>query len=492
MAGLSTTGFTRKTLAQLLDTASANARNTFGNDLNTSDDSVFRQIYGPLSQELDTLWQELQATYSAYTKAGAEGIHLDNFYSFVGIQRLDAAQATETILVGSDGTTPDPTVIAPPRFSNEFGVGFTLTGNTTIGADNTYAYRILIGDLAINTSYTVTLSTTAGVTQTLNVATTNEASRLTALSQIRTFILTTRPDLSTLMVLDSTGLYVGYENTTTFEIPSISFNLTLSPFAGRRYSRFDVRSENRGLQEGRDRDTYSINPTFTGFQEAIGAGAFFRGRNVETDAQYRARAERDINTVVSDSSTAQSIANEVERQAGVVDTAIYENPTNAATTTVPSPYAVHVLAFGGSSADIAAAILRRIPLNIQTVGSSSVQVNNNAGTNVNVRFSFATQIPLDFRIDYDTVDDTLLTISEEGTLRTTIINFVNALGIGQQLNIFTLQSAIVTALGVNRLSALTVNVRQTGNPTYQTTNFMATFEQILRQVDPTVVTFNKI
>lgn len=479
MAGITNSGFNRKTLTEILESLSANAKQQFGQDFNTDDDSVFKQLSGPFSIELDEIWQQTEAAYSAYTQAGAEGVHLDNFYAFRGVGRLDSAPSTDNLMVGTDDNLADPFTLTNTRFTSPFDVTYEQTNGTdTIGVDNTRAYRILVDDLQNNTTYQVSIADSSGTTQTVGVGVTDDASKIPALNAIRTHIITHRSDITGNIFIDSTGLYVGYSSATEFNITASTFNLSLDPFAGRRYSLVPIRSLERGVQSGEDESIYTINPTFTGFVEAQGGGSFFVGRNVETDAEYRLRAQTVINT--TGSSSADSIINRIVSQTNATEVVVFENPTDAPTTEVPQSYAIHIIVFGGTPADIGQAIFDTVPLNISMFGSTAVQVPNNSGTNTTVRYSPVDEVSLTFRLDYDTTDDSLLTTEEQTLIQNAVVNYTNNLNIGGDLQIFPLQSIIVTALPAGRLSALTVNVRETISGSFQTTDYVADFDEILR------------
>lgn len=489
MAGLTNDGFTRKILTEIIDSIKQNGRNEFGADLNTSDDSAFMQVAGPFSLELDAIWQASEAAYNAYTQNGAEGIHLDNILSSFGTTRLGAQAPRDTVLVVTGPTAPtSQTVQTTSVFTDSNDNTYNPTSATVVGLSNTRAYRVLNSDLALNTSYDLEVTDDNNTQQTTTLQVTDEASKASVLTSIRTFIETHRSDSVGNIFTGTDGLYVGFSDSTTFDLLPTSVAMFFTPAVGNRYSQVSILSPDIGRATITDDDTYTLTPTITGFVESVSTGDAFAGRDIETDAEYTLRYQQIENS--QEQSSAVSIINTVEGQTGVVDAVLYENPTNLATTEVPQAYSYHVVVLGGSSTDIATAIHQNAPANVNPYGSIQVTVQDILGNDQVTRFSRASEVNLEIRVDYNTNDGSFLTAAEQTAVQTSLVAYQNALNIGDDFFTFQALGRVISAVSSNRLSTVTINVRRVGG-VYQNSDIVATFEEKL-QYPATNIFFNKL
>lgn len=493
MAGLTNTGFERKTRLQIEESINANARQAFGSEFNTGDDSSFKQLAGPFTVELDNIWQETQAAYSAYTRTGAEGVHLDNFYSFRGIARLNAESGTETLMVGSDQSLPDPFTLTGVSLTNPQGVSFTQTSASDVLASaTTHAYRILVSEVSDNTTYVLTIRDSQNVERQFTYHVSPTSSATTFLANLREDLINNITDLSDKIVSNSTGLYIGYKSVPVFDSTTQPFSMRFDTALGTKFNRVRIRSSIVGRVNGSNGNTYSLTPSFPGFVEAVGANdnTFTNGRNVETDAEFRVRAEGQGSTTAVNSSNRLSAA--LNALTGVSNTIVYQNPTPTATTQVNEPYAAHVIVFGGDANLIASTILNNSPLNIRYVGNRVVQVPNDSGTNTAVRFSFGENLNIQIRVDYDTNDDVPLSQNEVGGIRDAVASYVNGLAVGSTLSTFIVQSVVLSRVPVGRINNLVINVRESGtNTAFSQNDFPANFNQRLN-LSQESIDFNKI
>ena len=99
--GLTTTGFSRKTLAviksEIEDTLRASP--AYGTDTDTSAESVLGQLIGIFAGQLATGWETLEAVYNARSPNGATSAALDNLCALTGVVRLPATKGTVTLTV---------------------------------------------------------------------------------------------------------------------------------------------------------------------------------------------------------------------------------------------------------------------------------------------------------------------------------------------------------------------------------------------------------
>ena len=85
MAGLTSTGFTKKTLQEIREDLQAALRAAFGDDINLDADSVFGRLVDNFAKPLADVWEALEAVYHSQYPSTAEGVALDNALSLIHI-----------------------------------------------------------------------------------------------------------------------------------------------------------------------------------------------------------------------------------------------------------------------------------------------------------------------------------------------------------------------------------------------------------------------
>ena len=118
MAGLTSTGLSIKRLQEVRDDISSNLRAFFGEDINTTEDSVFGQIRDSVAPGESSLWEQVQIVYDSQAPSRAEGQQLDDNAAIVGVFRLANLPSTVNASISGVNNTLLPT-------------GFTVAVNTT-------------------------------------------------------------------------------------------------------------------------------------------------------------------------------------------------------------------------------------------------------------------------------------------------------------------------------------------------------------------------
>jgi uncharacterized phage protein gp47/JayE len=105
--GLTSSGFMRKPLTQIIADLSADWQTAFGQTVNVAPQSGDGQIIGVMGDRLDDLWQLAEAVYNARNPNAATGVQQDAISALTGTLRKGAAfsKALRTILIGSSGAT---------------------------------------------------------------------------------------------------------------------------------------------------------------------------------------------------------------------------------------------------------------------------------------------------------------------------------------------------------------------------------------------------
>jgi uncharacterized phage protein gp47/JayE len=171
MAGVDSTGFTIKTLAEVLADLDASLRTELGENLRLDADSVLGQIRGAIGTEISLVWEALGEVAAALDPDQAVGVYLDALAALSGITpRQQATRSTGTITVnGTSGT-----VI--PAGSRVRDAASTVTVETTAsatiaGATSVPVQALTTGPIeAAAASLTVIVTPVAGWSSSTNAA----------------------------------------------------------------------------------------------------------------------------------------------------------------------------------------------------------------------------------------------------------------------------------------------------------------------------------
>lgn len=105
MTGLSSAGFTPKTLAEITEDIQVRLRSTFGSGVDTTTDEVLMQIVNAFALELEELWNGALLQYDFLNPNNAEGIALDNIGAITNTPRLAGSKSTVTVnITGTQGS----------------------------------------------------------------------------------------------------------------------------------------------------------------------------------------------------------------------------------------------------------------------------------------------------------------------------------------------------------------------------------------------------
>ncbi len=97
MAGLTSTGFDAKTLAEITEAVQGRLRGFFGSGVDTVSDSVIMNLINPILIEVQENWEDAQLNYDFFNPGNAEGIALDNIGAITNTPRLSGAKSTVVV-----------------------------------------------------------------------------------------------------------------------------------------------------------------------------------------------------------------------------------------------------------------------------------------------------------------------------------------------------------------------------------------------------------
>ena len=155
--GISSTGFNRKRLDQILADKNAEVKAIFGDNFNVSPESPDGQINGVISESDANLWELAELAYNAFNPSAAVGVTLSNLVQMNGITRLAATNsraqltltgtAATTIPIGSLVSTSD----TGDQFATEVEIVLDGGGNGIVFASalNTGPIEALTGTLTV-------------------------------------------------------------------------------------------------------------------------------------------------------------------------------------------------------------------------------------------------------------------------------------------------------------------------------------------------------
>jgi hypothetical protein len=103
--GLTSTGFVRKPLEQILADIETRQRATIAEDLDQSTESIVGQLNGIYAREIALAWEALEDVHDSYDPDKAEDTALVNLAKLTGTEKRDASYSTVTMTVNLDAGT---------------------------------------------------------------------------------------------------------------------------------------------------------------------------------------------------------------------------------------------------------------------------------------------------------------------------------------------------------------------------------------------------
>lgn len=282
--GLTSAGFTRPTLTDIIADTKNEYRYVFGQNVNVAENSMLDKIITIHAEREYSLWELMENVYYSQTLAGAEGKYLDDIYSKQGVYRNAATKASGAVFVGVDNTVPY-------TFEFSAGVYTTLNGTfintTSINiSGNVAAQTIKTTDLSIGI-YTFTITDPQGITQTLNLNLTNTSIGSSQVNSffaaIREFIVgyTTNNNYELIQIDTLAGIiYIGYDTNLNLKGLQTTISLKSTPIVGTRYISLEFQAISAGYNPVLSSSASEISPKPSGYLSATNPSDFYSGTNV--------------------------------------------------------------------------------------------------------------------------------------------------------------------------------------------------------------------
>lgn len=146
--GISTEGFKRKRLDQLLEELNAEVKSIFGDNFNVSSESPDGQINGIISESNANLWEIAEESYNAFNPSSATGVTLSNLVQLNGITRLPSTPSrVQLSLTGTPGIViPINSLVSTSDTSDQFSTELEVTLDGA-GNGSVFASALIVGPI---------------------------------------------------------------------------------------------------------------------------------------------------------------------------------------------------------------------------------------------------------------------------------------------------------------------------------------------------------
>ena len=491
--GLNDYGFTIPSLDTLVAQTKESLIAAFGETFNTQANSVVDKLTTILNEREYQLILLAAAIYAAGTMSGAEGIYLDELLGRRGIYRRGKTKSTGTVEMTVNSTVPYNLIYTPDSFTVDNG-NFVLTGNTTV-AGRVIAQRILNSDLVLG-KYTFQVVSSADnamktLTLTLQNKTPGSAQLNSFLYSIKDFIVQNTTDLNEDLIFVDTAagaLYIGYTSAKELVGLNSRIDFRSSPIVGQRTLSFEVVAVEAGVLSREANTVTQISPTPSGFISLNNMTAFAAGTDVETDNEYKLRAQ----SITSESSkaTRPAIISALLGVEGVQKVKIFSNNTDERDSYGIPPYKFEPVVYGGVTEDISNALYNTIALSNGTYGSTFMDIPTEDDGVERIYHSKAAATNYNVLVRYQ---GKTLSTTEQDTIRTAIKTMTDSLSIADVLYNIQLVAAVAGSISAGRFTQLVVQVKKASEGTGSyTSNDIALGMREVFALDPSNILFQQI
>jgi uncharacterized phage protein gp47/JayE len=470
MAGITATGFVKKTLAEIKAEREASYRQAFGASINLQPPSNFATIIGIESEREAKVWDLAEECWNSRSRSGAQGVSLDNVGELTATERLEAtkSQIVDQIFFGDVGTVIDTNVILSvvgnptAKFKPDSSVVLeagtnevqTLTfsgtpasgvwsivmpdaqatANLAFGA-NAAAVQAAINalegweDVTVSgnygTGFVLTFAGSAGKQPWANVTTTDT-------------LQTVAPAAITITVTETTpGVAQATAKMIATEVgPVVAAAGTLSV----------------------------IDTPVTGLTSTKNLSDADLGRLVEEDADYRIRQGEDVQKGGATIEAIRTVLKNTENVPGVKEVIVFQNNTLTTDGDGRPPKSVQIFVDGGENQDIGDTIwYKGAAGGIETFGDIEVEVVDSQGLTQLVYFN--RPVDKNVYVTLDVVRDTdAFPTDGSDQLKENIVEFGDTLKIGDEVLVYPkLLPAIVA--GIPGITDISIKLGFSASPT---------------------------
>ena len=456
---LTSTGVSRATLSEIIDSMSESAKAQFGDTFDTSDTSVAGILIRLIADVVDQSAEFAEAVYNANDPETAVGVNLDRAASLVGVTRLDATNSTVDAIVSGDFNTiiPSGSIVevdgTAVRFESQNTITLDLDGAIKGTTEVTAVLNNTDYDVIING---ITFTYTSDGDATAEEIAAGLVGQITAGSEP----VTATDNLDGTFTVESDDYEVGF-------IMSLDAGLTprkvdkLTPF----------QSQDTGPVQSPSGTLINIISPLLGWDSVTNPMDATQGRNLETDTELRIR--RRVSLAIAGATTLPAIRSALLALTSVEAAVVIENDTTVIDGDGRPPKSFEAIVLGGDEADIARVIWEDKPIGIETYGSESYIHTDEQGLPRTINFSRPTEIYTHVRVSYTiNPEETFPSATGENAILQAVLATGNNLSIGDDVIPARFFGPIYTT--VNGIGELTVEVATSAGPldppgAYQTT-----------------------
>lgn len=351
--GVLSTGFAKKTLADILSEIETQQKADIDPNLNTLATSVIGQFNGIFADKVREIWDVLEGVYNGAYPDSASGAQLDGVAAITGATRIGAKQSTVSLFVTGDVGT---SLVSGRRAKVPGGGSFITQVNGTIAAANAWAPTTAYAtdDIVTNTD---------GSTDRIYVATAGGTSAGAG-----------GPTTTGTNIVDGTVTwrFLG-EGLGFAQISSLSVAFTA--VVGQAFTITEIETPVSGWLG------------VSNLEDAV------LGRDIETDEAFRARREQLIR--VSGAATLEALRAAIINTTGVNQALVFENTTLITDVNGVPGKAFEAVVSGGTDLDVATTIFLTKPLGIQSFGNDVFEtVVDSQGISHSIDFSRPTDLEI--------------------------------------------------------------------------------------------------
>lgn len=468
MGKVTSYGYERKTLSDILTSMKSNLRSKLGNDWNVETGSIEDQFISVFAEELDQAEQGVEGVVAAQTIEGAEGVFLDDVLSQRGVFRKGktaggGASILFTKAANGLNITLNKDLYTVSALNN---VQYKFESDVNIEQFMS-CYKLPASTLQIGTEYrfqcynTNNSKSTQFVWQVISDS--DKDNMLQALVVFFNDNIADQPS-PTYYHVGTRTLYCGFNQNTNLPNPFPEGTLFVSsiPYTGIIGTKVYLKAQTLGYRPLSTSGLVNVSPVYTGYDSIVNYTDLNSGTEVQTDVEYLYSASSIENDSIA--GTPNSLKGALLEIEGVIDAEVFENPTSnyiydVSNNKVCDPFKYHIVVLGGEDLDIAQAIYDKAYGNTQQNGNTVVNARNYKDQSVAVRFTRAGRFNIAVDIKYKTKDGTPLNDTEKTTIAKKLQEVVDSFAIGDVVSVNMLEAITYQAASFSRLKQVVLTIK---------------------------------
>lgn len=466
MAGITSTGFVKKTLAEIKTELEAAYRAAYGNSINVRPPSLMGTQIGIAAEREALVWDLAEECWNSRAPSTAVGVSLDNAGELTANERLEAtkSQIPDQLLFGDAGTLVDVTTI----FSVDGNPDAKFMPDTPVllEAGTDAVQHLAFSAVPDAGSWTITIGeqTTASLAFGANAAAVQAAIQALGGELVG---VTVAGDYTAGFDLTFAGLAGKQPQalvSTTDSLTASAVAVTITPTStttGVPQGVAKMIATEVGPVVAQAGTLTVIDTPVTGLTRTKNLSDADLGRLVESDSDYRIR--RDDELQKSGASTVEAIRTRLKTVAGVQEAIVFQNTTLVTDGDGRPPKSIQAFVDGGADQDIGDELWLSVAGGIETYGDIPVNVVDSQGLTQVLNFSRPVEKLVYIELDI-TKDVDVFPSDGEDVIKAAAVTYGDSLKIGESVLVYPkLLPAIVK--GVDGIIDIAIRIGLTASPT---------------------------